>query len=241
MRVHADDGERAGFGETLNPPAQRERGRIAGPPRFSASGPGLRGDALDFLVEPAAARSQVLRRRPAVRALRVDADRVDRTVDAYAPVKDRIASTGSSALKSMTSAPCARAISRRDGMWSTANTRPAPRSFALVDTHLADRAAPEYDNRVARTDLCQLCAEVAGGKDIREQDGLVVSDLVGEFHRPYVCKRNPCPFRLQALKGARTARTAEEGRPRAAAVRVGVVALGIVPLAAIRTVPRRRS
>ena len=104
----------------------------------------------------------------------VDADGVDRAVDADAAgqVQDRL--DGVLLLEVDHLGPLARAMSSREAMRSTAKTRPAPLSMRADDGELPDRAAAEDRHGVAGLDLGQLGAEVAGREDVGEHDRLVV-------------------------------------------------------------------
>ena len=66
-------------------------------------------------------------------------------------------------------------------MWSTANTRPAPCSLALSDREEPDRAAAEDGDDVTGLDLGETRCEPRRREDVREQQRIVVADLVGQL------------------------------------------------------------
>ena len=100
-----------------------------------------------------------------------------------------------------------------------------------LDRELADGAAAPDGHGVARLDLAVLGRHVAGGKDVREEQDLLVGERVRHLQRADVGKRHPGVFRLAAGIAAVHVRIAEESRRRIAVqllrhpgVRVGVVA-----------------
>src|SRR5215213_9919139 len=95
------------------------------------------------------------------------------------PVSSRSTCAGSSALKSIVSAPWRRAASRREGSPSTA--RPRPLEQGAVDGELAHRAAAEHGHDVALADLGQPGPEPGRWEDVRQHDRLVIGDLVGQL------------------------------------------------------------
>src|SRR5690606_19218854 len=93
----------------------------------------------------------------------------------------------------------------------------------------------EYRDGISVLDLRQVCAEVAGGKNIGEQNGLVIAHVVRQLYRTDVGVRNPRVLGLQALERTGCLGTAEERCACLDPVRIGIVALRVVAAAAVRT------
>ena len=104
------------------------------------------------------------------------------------------------------------------------------------DGELAHRPAAEHRHGVAATDLGHLGAEVAGGKNVGQQDRLVIADLRRQLHQADVGEGNPRLFSLQPMKRASGLRAAVEGGAGFLAVGIGTVALGEVARPAVGTV-----
>src|SRR5439155_1162911 len=66
-------------------------------------------------------------------------------------------------------------------------------------------------HRVARLDLRDVGAEVAGGEGVRAEDGLVVADLLGQLAQADVGERHTGELGLEAVERAGRGRAAEEG------------------------------
>ena len=96
--------------------------------------------------------------------------------------------------------------------------------------------AAEHGDVVARVDLGEIRAEVAGGEDVGDEDRLVIADLLGKLHHADVRQRDPGQFRLQPVKRPGRLGPAEERGAGLLAVGVGVVALGVVAGPAIRAI-----
>ncbi|MDB5361199.1 MAG: hypothetical protein JWO51_2496 [Rhodospirillales bacterium] len=103
------------------------------------------------------------------------------------------------------------------------------------DGELPDRAAAEDGDRIAGSDFGKLRRETAGWKDVRDQDRFLVRNLVRQPDQTDMGEGDACLFRLQPMEGAARFRTAEERGPRGDAVRIGIVALGMIAGPAIGT------
>jgi hypothetical protein len=80
------------------------------------------------------------------------------------------------------------------------------------DDELADRTTTEHRDRVAGDDPSEARAEVCSGQDIREEDGVVVGDLVRQLHRSDVCERHVYELGLHAVEAAAVLRPSVIGR-----------------------------
>ena len=79
-------------------------------------------------------------------------------------------------------------------------------------------------------------AEIAGGKNIGGEDGLVVGDFLRKLNQANVCEWDASKFGLQSMKGTGIFRSTEKSGAGQRAVGIGVVALRVVTGAAVRTV-----
>ena len=73
------------------------------------------------------------------------------------------------------------------------------------------RSAAKDGDRVTRCGLSQLGSEVAGGKDVGNENHLFVGDIVRKFSEADMRVRNARELRLQTVKGSSPLRSAEEG------------------------------
>src|SRR5206468_845767 len=82
--------------------------------------------------------------------------------------------------------------------------------------------AAEHGDGVAVAYLCELGAEVGGGENVGEQDGVVVPDLFRQLHQSHARERDARELGLQSVERARTFWSAEERGSLVAAVGVRV-------------------
>src|SRR5947209_5572144 len=102
------------------------------------------------------------------------------------------------------------------------------------DRELAYRSAAEHRNGMAWMNPGDIGAEVPGGENVREKNGLVVIDHLRELEHSHVGEWNPYELRLHAVKVSCAFRASEECR--ALAFRIGMVALRVVSSAAVGTI-----
>ncbi len=113
-----------------------------------------------------------------------------------------------------------------------------PRTHQLCrsDGELPDRPAAKHRNRVARFDFGIVGAKPAGRENVRNQNRLVVTDFIGQFHHADIGERDARLFRLQSVERPGVFRTAEEGGSGVPAIGIGAIALGVIDLTAIAAV-----
>jgi hypothetical protein len=139
-------------------------------------------------------------------------------------------------LKSIVSAANSLAFASRSGSVSTAKI-PCPQELGADDGEQPDGAAAEHADRVARLDLGHVRAEIPGGEDVGEQDGLVVGHPGRKLDQRRIGQWHAGEFGLEAVEGPSRLRAAEERRPSRLPVGVGVVALRLIPRGAVRAMP----
>jgi hypothetical protein len=125
-------------------------------------------------------------------------------------------------------------------MRSTACTAPWP---GTGDRELADRSGAEDGDDLAATDVAELGAHVAGREDVREEQDLLVLEVVLDLQRADVREWHARILGLPAGVAAREVRVAEDSRGGVAEqllsqprVRVGVLAQGEQLLLAVPAV-----
>ena len=96
----------------------------------------------------------------------------------------------------------------------------------------AHRAGAEHHHRVPGLDVAHLRALVAGGKDVAEEEHLLLVHVVGNLHGPHVREGHAHVLRLAALVAARGVRIPIHARGHLA-VGVGVLAAGRQPARAV--------
>src|SRR3569623_1929113 len=113
-----------------------------------------------------------------MRTLVVDAHRVDRAIDADAARErlDDLHRVFAIEIDDLGALPARRVQAIVDGEDAS-----GVHELRGGDGELSDGPAAEHRHRVTRFDVREVGAEIAGGKDVREQDRLVVADLVGQF------------------------------------------------------------
>jgi len=144
-------------------------------------------------------------------------------------------STGSSSLKLMTSAPCARHLQARLFLVHREDT-PGAQNLRAGDGELSDWSAAEDRDRVAVGDLGDLRSKVSGREDVGDHNRLLVGDLMGQLYEVDGGIRDSRELGLQPVERPRGLRPAEERGPGLWSVGVDIVALGIVPGPAVRAV-----
>lgn len=105
------------------------------------------------------------------------------------------------------------------------------------DGELAHRAATEHCHGLARLDVRHVGAEVAGGNDVGDQDGVALGDLVRQPDHVGAGVGDARVLRLQAVERPGGLGAAEERRARELAVGIGLVALGVVAGTAVIALP----
>ncbi len=144
-------------------------------------------------------------------------------------------STGSSSLKLMTSAPCARHLQARLFLVHREDT-PGAQNLRAGDGELSDWSAAEDRDRVAVGDLGDLRSKVSGWEDVGDHNRLLVGDLMGQLYEVDGGIRDSRELGLQPVERARGFRPTEERGPGLWPVGVDVVALRVVPGPAVRAV-----
>src|SRR5690606_34842108 len=215
LRIYADDAKRAGLGQGIDSPLQSLLGSITRLP-FVAFG--------------------LARRVTVGRALRIDAHGIDGAVHADAigqPAQgfDRIFTIEIDHLGTLAPGHVEAVVEVIDGKYARGTQQ-----LGAGDGELTDRAGAEDGHGVAAADFGQLRAEIPGGEDIGEQDGLVVVDFAGQLHQADIGEGNTRHLGLQAVEGTGDFRAAVKGGAGLLAVGVGLVALGIVAGAAVAAV-----
>ena len=115
---------------------------------------------------------------------------------------------------------------------SIAITRPGAEQERAANGELPDRAAAPDRDRVARLDVAELGGHVAGRKDVRQEQDLLVGEAVGNLDRADVGIRNPHIFGLPARVAAEDVRIAKQARRRVAPQLFRGLSIGIAAFAA---------
>ena len=164
--------------------------------------------------------------------LGVDADGVDRAVgpDAARQLADRVDRVVGREVDRLRAGATGHV--EPVAMLVDAQDPPGAHQSRADDAEDAHRTRAEHGNGVALADVGQRGAEPAGREDVREQDRLLVGDLVGQADETGVGVRDPGALGLQPVEAARLLGPAEERGARC--VRVRAIALGVVARAAVR-------
>ena len=101
------------------------------------------------------------------------------------------------------------------------------------DGELSNRPAAEHGHDVALFDLGDVGPEIARREDVREQNGLIVADLVGKLHEVDVGEGHARLLRLEPLERSAVSGAAIEGGAGERTVRIRPVALRVIACAAI--------
>jgi hypothetical protein len=165
------------------------------------------------------------RRRAAVWGHRVDADRVDHPIDADAV--GELANDLDWVLPSEVDDLSARCRRHSEPIFEAAHCQNpvGAEQFGAEDGELAGRAASEDRDCVAIGDLGYFSSEIAGRKDIGNQDRLLVRDLLGSFTKPTLAKGI---LRLQSIERGRSSPGRRKRRyPLAARIVPGFIPVNV--------------
>jgi hypothetical protein len=109
-------------------------------------------------------------------------------------------STGSSSLKSITSAPWSCAISKREAIVSTAKTRLAPISLQLAIVNWPHGTTSEHCHGCSGVHVRKVRSKISRWENVRGKNGLIVGYFFRKLHQAHVRERNAGVFCLQSLK-----------------------------------------
>ncbi len=90
-------------------------------------------------------------------------------------------------------------------------------------------------------DLSQFCSKITCGENIGYKDGLIVAYFIREFDQDGIRKWNTRLFCLETMKRPALLRTSKISSSGMRPMRICIIALSIIPGAAIRAVPTSNS
>ena len=82
------------------------------------------------------------------------------------------------------------------------------------DRELSDRTGAPHGDHVAPLDAAHLRAHVPGGKDVRQEEHLIVAESVLDFQRADIGERDARELRLSAREASEHVRVAEQSSGR---------------------------